>query len=186
MCQPASASLFANLVIMFEKILKIAVFYFAVMSKKTYLRTDYLNCKHYTHSMDIVKAFEIALKRKKEKNWEKIYVVVDIHDTILKACYEKEETYDYYPYAKEALQLMTSRDDVCMILWSGCYDEQLAAYRSRFAEEGIRFDYANENPEVGKTSFQNFEVKLYFNVGIDDKFGFEAETDWIKVIEALS
>ena len=52
-------------------------------------------------------------------------------------------------------------------------------------EEGIRFDYANENPEVGKTSFQNFEVKLYFNVGIDDKFGFEAETDWVKVIEVL-
>jgi hypothetical protein len=26
---------------------------------------------------------------------------------------------------------------------------------------------------------------LYFNVGIDDKFGFEAETDWVKVIEVL-
>jgi hypothetical protein len=72
-----------------------------------------------------------------------------------------------------------------MILWSGCYDEQMAVYRNHFAEEGIHFDYANENPEVGKTSFQNFEVKLYFNVGIDDKFGFEAETDWVKVIEAL-
>ena len=92
---------------------------------------------------------------------------------------------DYYPYAREALQLMTNRDDICMILWSGCYDEQMAMYRSHFAEEGIRFDYANENPEVGKTSFQNFEVKLYFNVGIDDKFGFEAETDWVKVIEVL-
>ena len=49
----------------------------------------------------------------------------------------------------------------------------------------IHFDYANENPEVGNTSFQNFEVKLYFNVGIDDKFGFEPETDWVKVIEVL-
>ncbi len=28
-------------------------------------------------------------------------------------------------------------------------------------------------------------VKLYFNVGIDDKFGFEPETDWIKVIEVI-
>jgi len=121
--------------------------------------------------MDIGKAFEVAFNRKKEKNWEKIYVVVDIHDTILRACYENEETYDYYPYAREALQLMTNRDDICMILWSGCYDEQMAMYRSRFAEEGILFDYANKNPEVGKTSFQNFEVKLYFNVGIDDKFG---------------
>ncbi len=27
-------------------------------------------------------------------------------------------------------------------------------------------------------------MKLYFNVGIDDKFGFEAETDWVKGIEA--
>ena len=89
--------------------------------------------------MDIGKAFEVAFKRKKEMNWEKIYVVVDIHDTILRACYENEETFDYYPYAREALQLMT----------------------------------------------QNFEVKLYFNVGIDDKFGFEAETDWVKVIEVL-
>ena len=44
---------------------------------------------------------------------------------------------------------------------------------------------ANENPEVGNTSFQNFEVKPYFNVGIDDKFGYEPETDWVKVIEVL-
>lgn len=39
--------------------------------------------------MDIGKAFEVAFNRMKEKNWEKIYVVVDIHDTILRACYEK-------------------------------------------------------------------------------------------------
>ena len=59
---------------------------------------------------------------------------------------------DFYPYAREALQLMTNRDDICMILWSGCYDEQMAMYRSRFAEEGIRFDYANENPRNAETS----------------------------------
>ena len=34
--------------------------------------------------MDIAKAFEVAFNRKIEKNWEKIYVVVDIHDTILR------------------------------------------------------------------------------------------------------
>ena len=136
--------------------------------------------------MNIEKVFEAAFDRKREKCWEKIYVVVDIHDTILRACYESEETFDFYPYAREALQLMTSRDDICLILWSGCYEEQMAVYRSRFAEEGIRFDYANENPEVKKTSFQNFEQKLYFNVGIDDRFGFEPETDWVSVIEAIS
>ena len=82
--------------------------------------------------MDIAKAFEVAFNRKIEKNWEKIYVVVDIHDTILHACYENEETYDYYPYSREALQLMTNREDICLILWSGCYDEIMNEYRSRF------------------------------------------------------
>ena len=74
--------------------------------------------------MDIARAFEVAFNRKIEKNWEKIYVVVDIHDTILRACYENEETYNYYPYSREALQLMTNREDICLILWSGCYNEK--------------------------------------------------------------
>lgn len=136
--------------------------------------------------MGIAKAFEAAFRRKREKGWDKIYVVVDIHDTILRACYENEETYSYLPYAREALQLLSVRDDICLILWSGCYPERLEEYRSRLAEDGIHFDYVNENPEVGNSSFQNFDKKLYFNVGIDDKFGFDPETDWVRVIEALS
>ena len=87
--------------------------------------------------MDIAKAFEVAFNRKIEKNWEKIYVVVDIHDTILRASYENEESYDYYPYSREALQLMTNREDICLILWSGCYDEKMSEYRAHFAEEGL-------------------------------------------------
>ena len=134
----------------------------------------------------IAKAFEAAFRRKEEKGWEKIYVVVDIHDTILRACYENEETYDFMPAARHALQLMSSRDDICLILWSGCYPERMEAYRQRFAQDGIHFDYINENPEVGNTSFQDFSQKLYFNVGIDDKFGFDPATDWIEVIEALA
>ncbi len=136
--------------------------------------------------MGITKAFEAAFRRKREKGWDKIYVVVDIHDTILRACYENEETYDYLPYARQALQLMTSRDDICLILWSGCYPERLEAYRERFARDGIRFDYVNENPEVGNSSFQDFSAKPYFNVGIDDKFGFNPESDWVQVIETLA
>ena len=56
--------------------------------------------------MNISKAFETAFNRMAEKGWDKIYVIVDIHDTILRACYEQEETYDYLPQAREALQLL--------------------------------------------------------------------------------
>lgn len=135
--------------------------------------------------MDIKKAFEAAFIRMREKNWEKIYVAVDIHDTILRACYDDEETYDYFPSAKEVLQTMTLRDNICLILWSSCHRDKLKEYARHFLDDGIRFDYINENPEVGNTHLQNFEEKLYMNVGLDDKFGFDAENDWDIVRQVL-
>lgn len=136
--------------------------------------------------MSIAVALEKAFLRKQEKGWEKIYVIVDIHDTILHACYDKGESYDYFPFAKEALQMMSSRDDICLILWSGSPIEILETYRDRFAADGIHFEYINENPEVENSAYQNFDKKLYFNVGIDDRFGFDPESDWEQVIVALS
>ena len=135
--------------------------------------------------MDIRKAFDAALIRMREKNWEKIYVAVDIHDTILRACYDDEEIYDYLPKAKEALRMMSLRKDICLILWSSCHRDKLEEYASHFLEDGIRFDYINYNPEVGNTRLQNFEEKLYMNVGLDDKFGFDGETDWEVVCQVL-
>ena len=132
--------------------------------------------------MNIAQAFHVAFNRMTEKNWEKIYVMVDIHDTILRACYEQEETYDYFPRAKEALQLLTQRKDICLILWTACDQTKLATYLQRFEQDGIHFDYANANPEVGNTDLSCFDSKFYFNVGIDDKFGFDGESDWDEVI----
>ena len=135
--------------------------------------------------MSIKTAFATAFGKKMAKNWEKIYVLVDIHDTILKACYENEETYEYFPQAKEALRMLSERPDVCLILWSGCYPDKLESYMRRFEADGIHFDYANRNPEVDNTPLSCFDDKLYFNVGIDDKFGFDPDTDWAEVIREL-
>ena len=33
--------------------------------------------------MNIIKVFEKAFKQKTENNWDKIYVLVDVHDTIM-------------------------------------------------------------------------------------------------------
>lgn len=138
-----------------------------------------------TSGMGIKKAFDAAFVRMREKNWEKIYVVVDIHDTILRACYDDEETYDYLPSAKEALQMMSLRKDICLILWSSSHRDKLMEYARHFLGDGIRFDYINENPEVDNTRLQSFEEKLYMNVGLDDKFGFDGETDWKIVCQVL-
>ena len=128
--------------------------------------------------MDIKKAFEIAFNRKKEKKWEKIYVLVDIHDTILKACYNDEETRQWFPYAKEALDIMSHAQQISLILWTSTYDDIIADYLKHFKENGITFDMVNVNHETKNTDLSCFDENTYFNVGIDDKFGFDAETDW--------
>jgi len=128
--------------------------------------------------MSITKSFEGAFKRMKERNWEKIYVLVDIHDTVFEACYHNKEEYKWYPFAKEALDIMSHAQQISLILWTSTYKNIIDEYIGYFKANGIRFDYINRNIETKNTSLSCFDEKTYFNVGIDDKFGFDAETDW--------
>ena len=128
--------------------------------------------------MNIEKSFDGAFKRMKDCNWEKIYVLVDIHDTVFEACYHEKEEYKWYPFAKEALEIMSHAQQISLILWTSTYENAINDYVEYFKTNGIRFDYINRNTETKNTSLSCFDEKTYFNVGIDDKFGFEAETDW--------
>ena len=114
----------------------------------------------------------------KEHNWGKIYVLVDIHDTVFEACYHDKEEHKWYPYAKKALDIMTHSQQISLILWTSTYNNVINEYLEYFKENDIRFDFVNVNTETENTSLSCFDEKTYFNVGIDDKFGFEAETDW--------
>lgn len=128
--------------------------------------------------MSIINSFDISFRRMEEHHWEKIYVLIDIHDTILEACYHEEETYKWFPYAWEALRLMSKSDKICLILWTSTYDNIIEKYLEHFKENGISFDMVNSNNETKNTDISCFDKKLYFNVGIDDRFGFDARNDW--------
>ena len=54
-----------------------------------------------------------------------------------------------------------------------------------FAEYGIKFNHINLNTEEKNTSLCCFDEKTYFNVGIDDKFGFDPQEDWKEVYDYL-
>lgn len=136
--------------------------------------------------MSIIKSFEKASALKKERKWEYLYILIDLHDTVFKACYYDQETFEWFPYAKEALQLMSKRPDFKLILWSSTYFEKLTMYDRILAENDIHIDYFNINPECHNTFLSDFSQKLYFNVGIDDKFGFDPEKDWYKIYDYLS
>ena len=139
--------------------------------------------------MDLIKTFNNTFKRAKEKNWDYIYVLIDVHGTIFKPSYLNEEKYEFYPYAKEVLQLLSKDPNIKLILWTSSTNQAALDYGVVFNRNKIYFDYLNCNPEVERqpTDPETLDLssKYYFNVGIDDKFGFEPESDWHKLFEYL-
>lgn len=115
-----------------------------------------------------------------------IYIMVDVHNTILKPTFDKKETFEYFPYAKETLQLLSEKENIKLIMWTSSYDEKIKIYLKHFEENGIIFNFVNENKEYGNVSFACFDTKFYYDIGIDDKFGFDAEHDWKEIYTFLT
>ena len=67
-----------------------------------------------------------------------------------------------------------------MILFTSSYPDEIEKYIETFTDDGIRFKYVNENPEISDTTgcFGYYYKKPYFNVLFDDKAGFFPLTDW--------
>jgi hypothetical protein len=127
------------------------------------------------------------LERLKKNGWDCIYVLVDLHGTIFKPSgsmvYEK---FEFYPYAKECLQMLSRRSDIKLILWTSTYGEDIETYVDVLSRNGIRFADINENRLEASTALQDFSEKFYFNVGIDDKFGFDPMEDWAHLFRYLT
>lgn len=146
---------------------------------------------------NIIKSFEDAFGRSKAKGWDRIYVMVDLHGTIFKPCYHNEEKFEYYPWAKKTLQLMSKFKldegkytfNIVLILWTSSTNESLMPYFEKFKNDEINFSYINENPDVvalaSDPKSSSFINKYYFNVGLDDKFGFDPEHDWAEIYKFL-
>lgn len=115
-----------------------------------------------------------------------IYIMVDVHNTILRPTFDKKETFEYFPYAKETLQLLSEKENIKLIMWTSSYDEKIQMYLKHFEENGIIFNFVNENKEYGNVSFACFDTKFYYDIGIDDKFGFDAEHDWKEIYTFLT
>lgn len=115
-----------------------------------------------------------------------IYIMVDVHNTILKPTFDKKETFEYFPYAKETLKLLSDNENIKLIMWTSSYDDKIKMYLKHFEENGIIFNFVNENKEYGNVSFACFDTKFYYDIGIDDKFGFDAENDWEEIYTFLT
>jgi hypothetical protein len=130
----------------------------------------------------ITRAIENCLRHAEEKKWDKTYWAFDIHGTILKPNYKRDEiSREFYPGAVEAMQLITKRKDIIRILYTCSYPHEIEQYLKYFKEHDIHFDYINENPEITDGGYGYYKDKFYFNVLMDDKAGFDGETDWLEI-----
>lgn len=134
----------------------------------------------------ITKAVETCLQLANEKGWQKTYWAIDIHGTLLKPNYRRDEiSREFYPDAIEVMQLMSLRKDIVKILYTCSYPHEIEQYLEYFAQHNIHFQYVNQNPEIVDGGYGYYKDKFYFNVLMDDKAGFDGENDWTKIKSLL-
>ena len=132
----------------------------------------------------VINAIKRMFAHSFEKEWFETYWAFDLHGTIIKPNYKKGDTsVEYYPFAKETLQLLSKRPDIKMILWTSSYPEEIDHYISKFESDDIHFDAINKNPGISSKNgnFGYYEDKFYFNVLFDDKAGFNPDEEWPQI-----
>jgi len=125
---------------------------------------------------------------KKVKGWPEVYFCIDLHGTIIpsgKGSDDKTDEHKFYPDAKEVLQMLSKRKDIMLILWTSTPIARLFEVYNWLEDEGIHFDYINSNPHAKNTPRSDFNKKFYFSVLLDDRAGFEPETDWTAIKNEL-
>jgi hypothetical protein len=135
--------------------------------------------------MSILRAFKKEKQKMLNREWDKIYVFVDIHDTIFRSDYGKGKDSRYYPMALRTLQVMSQHPKISLGIYSSTHPKAMAEYLDIFAIDKIKFDHVNENTEEKNTTYACFDKKPYFNVLIDDKAGFDPYFDWTELYEYL-
>ena len=136
--------------------------------------------------MGLISYIEKVFNGLNNGSFECVYVMIDVHNTILRPSFDKKETFEYFPYAKETLKLLSDNENIKLIMWTSSYDDKIKMYLKHFEENGIIFNFVNENKEYGNVSFACFDTKFYYDIGIDDKFGFDAENDWEEIYTFLT
>lgn len=121
---------------------------------------------------------------KKRKDWSYVYYAIDLHGTIVKPNFVIGDiSKEFYPYAKEVLQMLSKRDDVVMYIYTCSHPHEQEQYVQYFKEHGIDFKWINKNPEVAtdNNGYGYYEQKPYFNVLFEDKSGFDPMEDWVDI-----
>lgn len=136
--------------------------------------------------MSIIKAVDRAYRVMAERDWDTIYWCVDLHGVCLKSNYQQGGYEWINEEALKTLQLINNLSESKIILWSSVYEEEKKAISRFFNGHGIILHGFNDNVYEKNTKVSSFDQKFYFSVLLDDKAGFDPETDWRAIGEYLT
>lgn len=126
-------------------------------------------------------AIKRAFEKARQRGWKHIFFAFDIHDTIVKANYDKNILpTEMYEYSENVLKYISSRKDIIMIIYTCSHPEELAKYIHFFNQKEIYFQYSNENPMIltDNKGYGCYDKKMYFDILCDDKAGFDPIKEW--------
>jgi hypothetical protein len=140
--------------------------------------------------MSIEFSIERAFRKKQDRGWgqwPRMYWAIDLHDVIIPGTYTKNnEDRKLYPDAKEVLQWLSKRVDMCMILWTASHPEPTNDIVNWLRDEhGVAIDHIGKNPECPSNALCDFTNKFYFDILLEDKAGFDGMNDWPKIKKML-
>lgn len=138
-------------------------------------------------SFAVHRAFEKKARRNDWNLWPKMYVAVDLHDVIITGTYNRENIgATFFPDSLKVLKYLSDDPRFCLILFSSSHREIAEKFLANIKKEhGVTFDYFNENPECDSTELCDFSKKMYFDILLEDKAGFDARIDWSELWLAL-
>jgi hypothetical protein len=135
--------------------------------------------------MSLVKSLKDAYQKMEERGWDTIYWAIDLHGVCLKSNYEQGGYSWINEKAIEALQLIASRPESKILLWSSVYPDEMLPILDFFYDHGVRAYGFNANLHESNNKVSCFDQKFYFSILLDDKAGFDPEEDWDVIIEFL-
>lgn len=137
--------------------------------------------------MALETAIRNSLKKFHDRKFDCFYIAVDAHETFIRPTYDSDAPFEFInDDAKTALQFLSNIDEVCLILWTSMWDDDVELLEEWLATHNIYFSEFNQNQYEDSTAYANFDSKFYFSLLLDDKAGFDPSVDWKTVIREFS
>ena len=127
-----------------------------------------------------------AFHKVQSRNWPFVYFAIDVHDTIFKGTYKKDnEGKQFYPWAEQVLRNLSKNPKIKLLIYTSSHEQPARDVIKWLESHDIKIYALNDNPDHTGTHLCDFSKKFYFDILLEDKAGFEGWHDWFLIMKEL-